>query len=315
VDVGGSELRPVAEAGTLVQATSSQGLFQQAVAFLLQILFGAAPGAANPSPPADPAPGPTTPTQKTSGVDPPNAPPGPGSSDGVKLVWAVRIIVQLILMFLGTRTNPKTVKHSDNAKLLLPGINDVLTYGGAIDETDSRIFKKVNFQDLTEQRDMLVLLREVWRMFMVAANSIDGGIAQIEQFLDGSARFIYSKLSSDLGGDLLLQSDLQALVDLINSSILAGNQTRKSNQRDGAGEETGQEPGGTTPPAETPPPGGVNLTVTTPGAVATATGPAAGQTAPAPAHTKKKNTHLTAKPASQSTRSGAGRGTRGTKRT
>ena len=49
----------------------------------------------------------------------------------------------------------------------------------------------------------------------------------VEQYLDGSARYIYKKLLDELGEDRLMQSDFERLISLVAEPIVTGQETLK----------------------------------------------------------------------------------------
>ncbi len=160
--------------------------------------------------------------------------PGGGLGILVTLVRAVRIQVQILLLFLKTPSSITMLAHTPNADTsLLPAIDCINKYAGVILNADPRIANKVDLEKLAAQGRLLLQLRELLKIFSVGAYCIEAGITHVEQYLDACARFIYGKLVEALGEDILLQKDLQPLLNLVSLPIQIAQATKKSNAKTG----------------------------------------------------------------------------------
>ncbi len=189
----------------------------------------------------------------------PGAPGGdPGKPDGVPdfspsptgisaaFLWSYRIYNGLVLMFLNIPSTLKMLAHPDNAgSLLVPAIDSILTYPAAIGEVDARIFKKVDLTKLSTQKLLLLQLRDLLKIVKVMAYCLEAGITHVEQYLDTNARFVYAKLLDALGDDILLQQDLQALLDLVATPLVAAQNSRRTNAKGKSAPGDQGGPGGT----------------------------------------------------------------------
>ncbi len=193
----------------------ASGILELAICGPLSAGPGAAAGADSGK---SPGPGPQSPTSPT-GVQP-------------NIIWAVRVLIQLILLFFRTPTNIKMLNHTNNADTdLVPAVDNILNYSAAIFDFDPRIQRKVDLVEVGAQKQLLLQLREVLKVLNVAAYCVEAGITHVEQYLDATARWVYGKLVDAIGEDTLLQQDLDKLVRLVTAPIQASQDTKKNNAR------------------------------------------------------------------------------------
>jgi hypothetical protein len=182
------------------------------------------------------------------------------------LIWALRILIQLILMHLRTPPSIKMLPHTAHADTkLVPGIEALLKMAPAIMEEDPRALKGLDLSAMAERKELLLKYREVLDVLKLGAHCVEAGVTHLEQSLDGDARKVYPDVADLMRDNYDLHQQLAPLRSLVTDPVEQGQKTKKANQKVAAGQAEAEAvvgagtPGGPGPaapvPGATPTPG------------------------------------------------------------